>query len=54
MMKVCPESEHHCVSFYATQHDSGGVLWFHIGHPCVHPFVLSFLDDNLIKHNRYS
>ena len=30
--------------FYTLPHDSGGVLWFHVGHPCVsssvsHTFV---------------
>ena len=45
--------------FYTPPHDSGRVLWFHVGRPCVcpsvshtsvHPFV-SFLfpDDNLSK-----
>ena len=42
--------------YYA--HDSGGVLWFHVGHPriClsfrqsyVHPSVFSFPDNNLSK-----
>ena len=24
----------HC---YTLPHDSGKVIWFHVGHPCVHP-----------------
>ena len=44
--------------FYTLSQDSGGVLWFHVGHPCVSPSVsrtsvcpcvFSFLDDNLSK-----
>ena len=42
-------------------HDSGGVLWFHVGHPCdhlsirqlssVHPSIyFLFSNDNLSKH----
>ena len=49
--------------FYTPPHDSGGVLWFHVGRPCVYrppvhqsyvrPFVcISFPDDNLILFNR--
>ena len=26
-------------TFYTPPHNSGGVLWFHIGHPCVRPSV---------------
>ena len=26
-------------AFYTPPHDSGGVLWFHVGHQCVHPSV---------------
>ena len=43
-------------SRYTPQHNSGGVLWFHAGRPCVRPSVvlpsvrLSFPDDNLSKH----
>ena len=33
--------------FYTLPHDSGGVLWFHVGCPFV---PISFLDDNLSKH----
>ena len=46
--------------FYTPPHNSGGVLWFHVGRPCVcpsvrpsyvRPFVhFSFPDDNLSKH----
>ena len=45
--------------FYASPQNSGGVLWFHVGRPCVCPSVrlphvrpyvrISFLDDNLSK-----
>ena len=49
--------------FYTWPHDSGGVLWFHIGRPCVHVSIclsvvcltynlsvrFLFLDDNLNK-----
>ena len=34
-------------AFYTMPDDSGGVLWFHLGHPSVH---ISFPDDNLSKH----
>ena len=27
------------MSFYTPPHDSGGVLWFHVGRPCVCPSV---------------
>ena len=38
-------------SFYTQPHNSGGVLWFHVGHPCVCPSVrFSFPDDHLSKH----
>ena len=37
-------------SCYTPPHDSGGVLWNHIGCPCVRPSVFSFLDDNLSKY----
>ena len=46
--------------FYTPPHDSGRVLWFHFGRPCVcmsvrqlhvHSSVrISFPDDNLSKH----
>ena len=36
---------------YTPPHDSGGILWFHVGRPCVCPSVrISFPDDNLSKH----
>ena len=36
--------------FYTQPHDSGWVLWFHVGRPCVCPSVLfSVPDDNLSK-----
>ena len=39
------------VLFYTPPHNSGGVLWFHVGRPCVCPSVrFSFPDDNLSKH----
>ena len=46
------------IIFYAPPHNSGGVLWFHVGRPCpsirlsvVCPSVrFSFPDDNLSKH----
>ena len=25
--------------YYTLPHDTGGVLWYHIGHPCVRPSV---------------
>ena len=44
-------------AFYTPPHKCGGVLWFHVGRPCVCPSVsqsvvrpsvrFSFLDDNL-------
>ena len=44
--------------FHNPRHDSGGVLWYHIGCLYVHPSVLyvcqsvfSFADDNLSKYN---
>ena len=46
-------------SFYTPPHNSGGVLWFHVGRPCVCPSVrpyvrpsvrFSFPYDNLSKH----
>ena len=40
-------------SFYTPPHDSGGVLWFHIGRPSVMVRLsvhISFPDDNLSKH----
>ena len=45
--------------FYTPPHNSGGVLWFHVGRPwvrpsvrpsVVRPSVFSFPDDNLSKH----
>ena len=42
---------------YALPHDSGRVLWFYTGHPCVRPSVVCpsvrilFPDDNLSKHH---
>ena len=42
--------------FYTPPQDSGGVLWFHVGHLSVCPSVccpsvrFSFPDDNLSKH----
>ena len=43
---------HQCrLHFYIPPHNSGGVLWFHVGRLCVHPSVrFSFPDDNLSKH----
>ena len=40
-----------CSSFYTLPHGSGGILWFHVGRPCVSPFVrvFSFPDNNLRK-----
>ena len=44
------------ISFYTLPHDSGRVLWFHIGLPCVSPSVVCpsvhflFPDDSLSKH----
>ena len=36
---------------YAPPHNSGGVLWFHVEHTCVHSYVcISFPDDNLCKY----
>ena len=47
-------------SFYTPPHDSDGVLWFDVRHPCVCPSICQFLrpsvhlysfpDDNLSKH----
>ena len=37
--------------FYTPSHDSGRVLWFHLGHLCVRPSVhILFQDDNMSKH----
>ena len=46
--------------FYTPPHNSGGVLWFHVGRQWVHPSLspsyvhpsvrFSFPDDNLSKH----
>ena len=37
-------------AFYNLPYDSGGVLWFHVGCPCVCLSVhISFLDNNLSK-----
>ena len=52
ILKLC-ETGHWstCFDFYTPPHDSGGVLWFYIGHPCVCPSIhISFPDDNLSKH----
>ena len=44
-----------CIDFYTPPHNSGGVLWFYIGRPCVCPSVrrpsvrFSFPDDKLSK-----
>ena len=44
------------IAFYTPPHYSGGVLWFHVGRPWVHPSYVhpsirfSFPDDNLSKH----
>ena len=39
------------VHFYAPPYDSGEVLWFHVGRPCVCPSIcFLFPDDNLSKH----
>ena len=40
--------------FHSPPYDSGGVLWFHVGHLCIRPSIcpsisVSFL-DNLSKH----
>ena len=44
LWKRCPYEivpEHPlCRHFYTPPHNSGGVLWFHVGHPCVHPSVV--------------
>ena len=47
-------------NFYTPPHNSGGVLWFHVGRPWVHPSIrlsvvrpsvrFSLPDDNLSKH----
>ena len=42
-------------TFYTLPHNSGGVLWFHVGCPCVRPSVVRpsvflFLDNNLSKY----
>ena len=55
--------QHCCLAkmfFYTPPHNSGGVLWFHVGRPWVRPSVrpsvvrpsirFSFPDDNLSKH----
>ena len=54
---VLPSVSH---PFYTPPHDSSGILWFHVGHPCVcpssrpsviHPSVRTlFPDDNLSKY----
>ena len=59
MFIALSNKNHNCVlpTFYTPPHNSGRVLWFHIGHPCVCPSVrpsvvrssvcFSFPDDNL-------
>ena len=43
-------------TFYTPPHDSGRVLWFHVGRLCICTFThlssvcMSFLNDNLSKH----
>ena len=38
------------IYFYTPPHNSGGVLWFHVGRPLVRPSIrFSFLDDDLSK-----
>ena len=50
-----------CHRFYTSPHVSGGLLWYHVGYPCVRPYVrlscvrpyvFSFPDDNLSKCQR--
>ena len=53
-MKVRSEIIFHlliiCASFYNPAHNSSGVLWFHVGCPCVCLSVrISFPDDNSSK-----
>ena len=38
--------------FYTLPHNSGMVLWFHIGCSCVRPSIFLFTDDNLSKYQR--
>ena len=45
--KVWTRSLNKTFAFYIPPHNSGGVLWFHVGHPSV---CFSFPDDNLSKH----
>ena len=48
--------KHVFMVFYTPPHSSGGVLWFHVGCPCVCPSVRLFVrlyfvsDDNLSKY----
>ena len=41
-------------SFYTPPHDSGGVLWFHAGRPCVRPSVFSFRMITWVNINGFS
>ena len=49
---VISKQVHMHLDFYTPPHNSGGVLWSHVGRPCVvRPSVrFSFPDDNLSKH----
>ena len=38
--------------FYTPPHDSGGILWYHVGCPCVRPSVRP--NDNLKNVNGFS
>ena len=35
---ICIDSDN-IFPFYTQPHDSGGVLWFHVGRLCVHPSI---------------
>ena len=52
---ICSSGLTYCmclVTSYTPPHNRGGVLWFHIGRPCVcqSSVSIAFLDDNLSKH----
>ena len=42
------------ISFYTPPHNSGGVLWFHVGRPCVRPYVFRFRMITWVNINGFS
>ena len=54
---------HKCLSYYTPPHNSGGVLWFHVGRPCAclsiqpsvsHPCVFAFRMITWVNVNGFS